>query len=67
MRKNKKILFHCYAGVSRSATFAIAYLMITQELSVESAYNLVKSKRSRIHPNHGFIETLNAFNKIIMN
>ena len=65
--KDKKILFHCYAGVSRSATFAIAYLMVTHELSVEDAYNLVKSKRSVIHPNYGFIEALNEFSKIISN
>jgi dual specificity MAP kinase phosphatase len=64
---NKKILFQCYAGVSRSATFAIAYLMVTLKLSIDDAYNLVKSKRSIIHPNYGFVEALNEFSKIIIN
>jgi protein-tyrosine phosphatase len=65
--KNKKILFHCYAGVSRSATFAIAYLMITNNLSVNDAYNIIKLKRNCIQPNDGFMQTLNDFNKIIGN
>lgn len=67
IEKNKKILFHCYAGISRSVTFAIAYLMVINNLSVESAYNLIKSKRSCIQPNYGFIQTLNEFHKIIKN
>jgi hypothetical protein len=66
-QENKKILFHCYAGVSRSATFAIAFLMATHKLSIEDAYDLVKSKRSIIHPNYGFIEALNEFSRIIVN
>lgn len=63
--KNKKILFHCYAGVSRSATFAIAYLMIIEKISMNNAYNLVKSKRYIIQPNNGFIKALIKFNLII--
>jgi len=65
--KDKKILFHCYAGVSRSTTFAIAYLMVTLNLSIEDAYTLVKSKRSMIHPNYGFMDALKEFNKFIIN
>lgn len=55
---NKKILFHCFAGVSRSATFAIAYLMAKQKLSVKEAYDMVKSKRDIIQPNDGFMLAL---------
>jgi len=65
--KDKKILFHCYAGVSRSATFAIAYLMVVKKLSMNDAYDFVKSKRSIIQPNNGFIKTLIKFNKLINN
>ena len=61
---NKKILFHCFAGVSRSATVAIAYIMVTQKLSVKEAYNEVKSKRDMIHPNDGFMLALKSFAKM---
>jgi hypothetical protein len=64
--KDKKILFHCYAGVSRSSTFAIAYLMIINKLNIDDAYNLVKSKREIIQPNKGFLKTLIEFNKLIL-
>ena len=56
-----KILFHCYAGVSRSATFAIAYLMKTNMITVDKAYELVKMKRNMINPNKGFMEALHKF------
>ena len=61
LEKNKRILFHCYAGISRSATFAIAYLMKNNNLSFYNAFALVKLHRSIIHPNSGFIEILNNF------
>jgi hypothetical protein len=61
---NKKILFHCFAGVSRSATFGIAYLIATQKLSVIDAYNMVKTKRNIIQPNDGFMLALTKFAKV---
>jgi hypothetical protein len=65
IKEDKKILFHCYAGVSRSATFAIAYLIVKYELTVNKALQMVKSKRSMIEPNHGFMEALHDFYNII--
>ena len=52
----KRILFHCYAGISRSATLAIAYLVHTNNISLQDAINLVKSKRNIIQPNNGFMK-----------
>ena len=49
-----KVLVHCYAGVSRSATIVLAYLMQEHNLSFNAAYKLVKSKRPFISPNDGF-------------
>jgi protein-tyrosine phosphatase len=61
---NKKILFHCFAGVSRSATVAIAYIMKKYNLTVIEAYNMVKNKRNIIHPNEGFMLALTKFSKV---
>ena len=52
-------LIHCSAGVSRSATFVIAFLMIKRKMNLKEAYDLVKSKRSQISPNKGFMIQLN--------
>lgn len=38
-------MVHCMAGVSRSVTLVIAYIMQKSEASFSSAFNYVKSKR----------------------
>ena len=53
-----KVFVHCYAGVSRSATIVLAYLMQERGLSFHAAYKLVKSKRPFISPNDGFKKQL---------
>jgi len=58
IQKEPKILFHCYAGVSRSATVAIAYLAKSQNKTTQEVYELAKQKRSRINPNEGFRKIL---------
>jgi protein-tyrosine phosphatase len=40
-RKTTNILIHCYAGISRSATVLIAYLMKKLEMGVREAMDLV--------------------------
>lgn len=61
MNKNIKILFHCYAGISRSSTLAIAFLCMAKNYSLEYAYNLVVSKRSVVKPNNGFMIQLREY------
>ena len=56
--ENKKILIHCYAGVSRSATILIAYLIRKNKWSLDNTIAFVKSKRSIIHPNQDFYKAL---------
>ncbi|XP_061163876.1 dual specificity protein phosphatase 19-like [Saccostrea echinata] len=55
------VLVHCNAGISRSATIVIAYLMKTQCWSLDRAYQYVKDKRSKIRPNAGFQAQLKTF------
>ena len=52
-----KVLVHCLAGISRSATIAIAYIMLRHNQSVEEAVEEVRKNRI-IHPNEGFLKQL---------
>ncbi|TNV79029.1 hypothetical protein FGO68_gene8491 [Halteria grandinella] len=63
--KGGKVFVHCFAGVSRSATVIIAYLMQEHGLAYHAAYKLVKSKRPVICPNDGFRVQLVQFQKEI--
>lgn len=56
--KNGRILVHCNAGVSRSSTVCIGYLMQHKQMDFESAFRLVKLERECIRPNDGFLKQL---------
>lgn len=63
-RKNKRnVLIHCYAGVSRSATITIAYLMKNHKFSYIRAHDFVKNKRGCISPNVGFRVQLREYER----
>ncbi|KAH7714251.1 Protein C04F12.8 [Aphelenchoides avenae] len=49
-----KTLVHCMAGVSRSASLCIVYLIKYERMSLRQAYHYVKSARPIIRPNVGF-------------
>ncbi|XP_071546122.1 dual specificity protein phosphatase 19 [Panulirus ornatus] len=55
------VLVHCNAGVSRSVSVVIAYLMRYYSMNFDEAFNFVKSKRSFIRPNTGFLEQLKEY------
>lgn len=52
--RSGKILVHCAAGVSRSASIVISYIMVKYSYEFDVAKALVKSKRGCIWPNMGF-------------
>lgn len=58
---HQNILVHCYYGVSRSATVAIAYLMKKHRFKFEQAFSLAKTKRKLVFPNPGFVQQLKLF------
>ena len=66
IKGNEKILVHCLAGVSRSATIVIAYLMWTQHLKYKEALEKVKEKRPYVGPNEGFEKQLEMFEKYLI-
>ena len=52
------VLVHCWAGISRSVTIAIAHLMISKGKSYLSAFYQIQKVRPFIKPNIGFIDAL---------
>ncbi|XP_057704099.1 dual specificity protein phosphatase 13-like isoform X4 [Corythoichthys intestinalis] len=57
-----KVLVHCIMGVSRSATLALAYLMMRQHLSLQDALRHLVQKRA-IYPNRNFLMLLHKLNE----
>lgn len=62
--EQNRVLVHCNAGISRSASFVIAYLLQKRMFKrYKDAYNYVKKARPVIEPNRGFEKQLINFEK----
>ena len=59
----KGVLCHCVKGKSRSASVVAAYLILYHNMTTEEALEFIKSKRSQVDPNIGYIEQLKTFEK----
>jgi protein-tyrosine phosphatase len=55
---NTGILVYCTAGMSRSATVVVAYVMKANACTVEEAVAIVRRSRRWIKPNTGFMDQL---------
>ncbi|KAM4835676.1 dual specificity protein phosphatase 22 isoform 2-T2 [Thomomys bottae] len=56
-------LVHCLAGVSRSVTLVVAYIMVVTDFGWEDALHTVRAGRSCANPNLGFQRQLEEFEK----
>jgi protein-tyrosine phosphatase len=54
LNKDETVFVHCGAGISRSATVIIGYLMKKYNWNYQEAYDFVKLKKLNIQPNKGF-------------
>lgn len=54
-------LVHCMAGISRSTTLLIAYLIRYKGMKSDDALHYVRARRSIINPNPGFWNQLKQY------
>ena len=58
--KNEPILIHCLAGISRSVSVIITWLMFYKNMTYEEAYLYIKMIRPIISPNASFINYMKS-------
>lgn len=58
---NRRVFVHCNAGISRSPTIILAYVMKHLKIGFEDAFKLIKETRSTINPNAGFVSQLKDY------
>jgi dual specificity MAP kinase phosphatase len=59
------VLIHCVAGISRSVTVTIAYLMKQYNMPLQKAYDHVKRRRPAISPNLNFMGQLLEYERML--
>jgi predicted protein tyrosine phosphatase len=62
-RHHANILVHCAAGISRSATIVIAYLVKKYGMTVAAAHKYLAASRPAVAPNEAFLSQLKRFEK----
>ena len=58
-----KILVHCSAGISRSPSLVVAYLMKSRGMPLKAALGQVVRARPQVSPNPGFLSQLKALDE----
>jgi len=63
LNEKGKVLVHCHAGISRSSTICLAYIIKYKKIGFDKALKMVREKRSKISPNLGFEKQLREYQK----
>ena len=58
LENHEGVLVHCRSGVSRSSTLVLAFLIRDMGMRLFDAFFLLRSKRSIVTPNIGFMDKL---------
>jgi len=59
--RNGNVLVHCAAGISRSSTLTLVYLMRTRNENMDKALAFLRTKRPICTPNFGFQKQLKEY------
>lgn len=59
----QNVYVHCHAGISRSPTFVLAYLMEFHACTYEEASEYLRKYRPQICPNPGFVRLLRGWQR----
>eukprot|EP01064_Diplonema_japonicum_P001943 TRINITY_DN11281_c0_g1_i2.p1 TRINITY_DN11281_c0_g1~~TRINITY_DN11281_c0_g1_i2.p1 ORF type:complete len:920 (+),score=172.70 TRINITY_DN11281_c0_g1_i2:44-2803(+) len=62
-KEKRRVLVHCFAGLSRSVTFVCAYLIKKYGMTFKDAITFVKKARPNANPNQGFRDQLIEYEK----
>lgn len=65
--QGRNVFVHCQAGMSRSPTIVIGYLLKNEGMDYETAFEFVKKRRARIGPNKGFRTQLKNYYEALKN
>jgi len=60
LERHNKVLVHCHAGVSRSASVVAIYLSQKKQIPFEDVVDFIKQKRPEVNPGLQFIEIANS-------
>lgn len=60
------VLVHCAAGVSRSTTFVLAYMIEEKRYTLREAFRHTHAIRSVVQPNAGFVKQLISYEATIL-
>jgi protein-tyrosine phosphatase len=64
--KDNNILVHCSAGISRSPTLVLAYMMKKHHWTLDEAFEKMRKLRQIVDPNVSFIMQLRDWEKYLM-
>jgi protein-tyrosine phosphatase len=68
LQKGTNVFVHCFAGVSRSSTVVLDYLLKHEQLdmtSFQEVLDWIRKFRQQVKPNDGFIELLKERHSLI--